>query len=107
MFNPFPISEAFYEFFMRTPLLEHEQAYEDGLPPLPCDSPLIFTHSDPQFTNILIRSCSVDEHPRVLAIIDWEHAGWMPSFCEYPKAKSWMMFEEGEEIGPGWRDYLE
>jgi len=97
--DPFPNSGAFYELFMRRPVSAREKAYKFGLPRLPYDSPIVFTHSDLQFTNILITPRGADEHPRVLAIIDWEQAGWMPSFWEYSKAKSWMMFEEVDKIG--------
>ena len=84
---------------MLTPVLEREKAYENGLPRLPYDSPIVFTHPGLNFFNILITPRSVDEHPHVLAIIDWEQAGWMPSFWEYSKMKSWMTFQRAEEIG--------
>jgi len=89
--DPFPDSEAFYEFFMRNPASEHERAYEAGLSRLPFDSPIVFTHSDLNPSNILITPRGVNLPVRVLAVIDWEQSGWMPSFWEYSKPKYWMM----------------
>ena len=59
--DPLPTSEAFYEFFMRTPVSGRDKAYENGL--LPYDSPLVFTHFNLQFTNILITPRNINEHP--------------------------------------------
>lgn len=94
--DPYPNSEAFYEFFMRIPSSEREMAHEEGLPQLPYDSPIVFTHCDLNFSNIMITPRSADQCPRVLAIIDWEQSGWMPSFWEYSKPMFWMMLQ-GEE----------
>lgn len=42
--------------------------------------PLVFTHGDLSSLNILVR----DE--RVVGIVDWETAGWFPSYWEYTTA---------------------
>lgn len=39
----------------------------------------VFTHSDFQRKNILI----ADESPSVVAVVDWESAGWYPSYWGY------------------------
>lgn len=39
------------------------------------DMPVIFTHADLEFSNILI-SRSSDAPPCIVAIIDWHQSGW-------------------------------
>lgn len=94
--DAFVNSEAFYEFFMQVPSSERSKAVENGLPNLPYESPIVFTHGDLNFSNIMITRRSAKDGPHVLAIIDWEQSGWMPSFWEYSKTKFWMMLD-GEE----------
>ncbi|KKZ68403.1 hypothetical protein EMCG_00172 [[Emmonsia] crescens] len=50
---------------------------------LPDDGTIKFTHGDLHRENIMISSTSP---PRVLAVIDWTHAGWYPDYWEYCKA---------------------
>jgi hypothetical protein len=100
--EPFPDTEAFYEFVMRRPASERQKAHEEyGHPHLPYDSPIVFTHSDLNFHNILItpRDRWTSERPHVMAIIDWDQSGWMPSFWEYGKVKYRMIMSDPEEIG--------
>ena len=58
--DPLANPEAFYEFFTRTPAAEREAALADGLPSLPYDSPIVFTHGDLHFSNVLITPRSAD-----------------------------------------------
>ena len=47
--------------------------------------PLVFTHND-----LFPRNIMVDEPTgRVLAILDWESAGWFPEHWEYCKCRNW------------------
>jgi thiamine kinase-like enzyme len=70
--NAFPNSEAFYDHFMKMPASKRESAYENGLPRLPFDSPIVFTHCGLNPSNILITPRGVNQPVHVLAIIDWE-----------------------------------
>ena len=70
----FPHSVAFYEFLMKIPFSDRKRAFERGHFPLPFDSPIVFTHSDLNFSNVLITPRSSNEAPRVFAIIDWEQS---------------------------------
>jgi len=54
--------------------------------------PPVFTHGDLNPTNILVRG------NRVVGIIDWEHAGWLPYYWEYTSA--W----QAHYSFPGWED---
>lgn len=98
MSHPFHNSVAFYEFFMNIPFSDRERAYERGHLPLPFDSPIVFTHSDLNFSNILITPRSSNETPQVLAIIDWEQSGWMPSFWEYSKQMFWKIWSPDDDM---------
>lgn len=71
---------------------------------LPDDRPIVFTHGDLTRTNIMI---SKDKLGRVTiaAIIDWEQAGWYPSYWEYCKlfiGESYM----DDWRASGWADRL-
>jgi len=58
-------------------------SYADGkdLPKmLPRSSKSVFTHGD-----ITPRNIMVDESGRILAILDWESAGWYPDYWEYAR----------------------
>jgi len=96
--NAFPNSVAFYEFLMQIPFSDRERAFEMGQPRLPFDSPIVFTHSDLNFSNILITPRISNEAPRVLAIIDWEQSGWMPSFWEYSKQMFWFIWDTKNDM---------
>jgi thiamine kinase-like enzyme len=50
-------------------------AQQDGQWPAP-----VFTHCDLNPTNILVRE------DKIVGIIDWEFAGWYPSYWEYTSA---------------------
>ncbi|KPM45372.1 hypothetical protein AK830_g1152 [Neonectria ditissima] len=75
---------------------------------LPDDVPIVFTHADLHPSNILI---SPGPAPRVVAVVDWEQAGWYPAYWEYCKAR-WTAKANQEEwdgrylpmIVDGWED---
>lgn len=46
---------------------------------LPDDSEIVFTQGDLHQSNIIVSS---SEPVRVLAVIDWEQAGWLPAYWE-------------------------
>lgn len=50
---------------------------------LPDGCAIDFTHGDLHRSNIII---SAQEPYRVLAIVDWEQAGWLPEYWEARKA---------------------
>ncbi|TFY62614.1 hypothetical protein EVG20_g6636 [Dentipellis fragilis] len=56
--------------------------------------PIVFTHGDIAKRNIIVEK----ETGRILALIDWEHAGWFPAHWEYCKAhfaeldESWVAY---------------
>jgi aminoglycoside phosphotransferase (APT) family kinase protein len=51
---------------------------------------IVFTHSDIAARNIL-----VNNHNDIVAILDWEMAGWMPEQWEYLKAMWMGQYDEG------------
>lgn len=69
--------------------IEKMVAMQDG--PWP---PPVFTHADINPFNILVRD------DKVVAIIDWEFAGWYPDYWEYTSA--WF----GNITRTGWQDEL-
>lgn len=44
---------------------------------LAADYPIVFTHGDIAARNILVRD------GRIVALLDWEYAGWYPDYWEY------------------------
>jgi thiamine kinase-like enzyme len=48
---------------------------------------VVFTHCDLALQNILVRADG-DGQLSIAAILDWEHAGWMPEYWEYCTAMS-------------------
>lgn len=96
--HPFLNSVAFYEFLMNIPFSDCERAFERGHLPLPFDSPIVFTHSDLNFSNVLITPCSSNEALCILAIIDWEQSGWMPSFWECSKQMFWTIWDPKNDM---------
>jgi thiamine kinase-like enzyme len=57
--------------------------------------PPVFTHGDLNPFNIMIRD------KKVVAIIDWETAGWYPSYWEYTAA-----WTGNDVIRKGWQDLI-
>jgi aminoglycoside/choline kinase family phosphotransferase len=67
------------------------------------DVPVWFTHSDLCPPNILI---SHGPNPKVVAIIDFGQAGWLPWYWEYAKATRSGIVEENfnEDLQEEWRE---
>ncbi|KZT08263.1 kinase-like protein [Laetiporus sulphureus 93-53] len=86
----FPDARTFYEFFMQVLEKDREKAYQIGMPRLDDDAPVVFTHGDLYFSNIMVSRTEA----RVMAIIDWEQAGWMPQFWEHAKVRLLMMWQD-------------
>ncbi|EPQ59656.1 kinase-like protein, partial [Gloeophyllum trabeum ATCC 11539] len=83
--GPFESERAFNEY--RLSLLDHflwepgaQKDIENIRTHVREDHRIVFTHGDIGKRNIL-----VDEHNSVVAIIDWEMAGWMPEYWEWIK----------------------
>ncbi|RGP73709.1 phosphotransferase family [Fusarium longipes] len=60
------------------------------------DVPIRFTHSDLSPPNILI---SPGPNPKVVGIIDFGQAGWLPSYWEYAKATRSGIVEANFDFG--------
>lgn len=54
---------------------------------LPDDVAIVFTHGDLHRSNIVVSSEGEEGDPRVLAIVDWGQAGWLPAYWEFCKAR--------------------
>jgi hypothetical protein len=96
--GPFASIKLFHDWLSWLPgsLIPDCPKYEDPWRPLlPDDGPIKLTHGDLHRGNIIISTTSP---PRVLAIVDWAHAGWYPDYWEYCKAcyTSW--------YGGAWRN---
>lgn len=48
------------------------------------DVPIVFTHNDLSASNIIV---SRGPNPKVVSIVDWKQAGWLPSYWECCKAR--------------------
>lgn len=84
--GPFKSVKHFNDWFstLAQDWLPNSQNYQDPYRELLPDTEAIkFTHGDLHRGNIIISSTSP---PRVLAVIDWAHAGWYPDYWEYCKA---------------------
>lgn len=71
-----------------------QRAFEDPYRPLlPDTGNIYFSHGDFHFGNIM-----VSQHPGkpvvVTGVIDWEEAGWYPSYWEFCKMATVMSEEE-------------
>jgi serine/threonine protein kinase len=71
--------------------------YRRSLPTIFKDHPPTFTHGDIQKKNILI-----DPNSEHITIIDWEFAGWWPSYWEYTQAIYGCMLWEDD-----WNYYID
>ena len=83
--GPFRTLKDFYHWLEWLPqrYLASSQRYKDPyLCLMPKDSVIKFTHADINPVNIMV---SASGSPRVLALIDWEQAGWYPDYWEYYK----------------------
>lgn len=60
--------------------------YKERFPSILRDHPPRFTHGDFQRKNITLRSVGDAESDVDLVLLDWEFAGWYPSYWEYSRA---------------------
>ena len=84
--DPFPDVKTFHDWIsslLWRGLPRPQQGLDPWRPYLPDEDPIILTHADLHRSNIMI---SLTNPPRVIAIIDWAHAGWYPAYWEYCKA---------------------
>ncbi|KAH7309120.1 kinase-like domain-containing protein, partial [Stachybotrys elegans] len=86
--GPFATTREFHEALIGDfdPDVEYESA-PDGLPELlrfyqQANHGLVFTHGDLSSFNIMV------EGDEVVGILDWETAGWFPSYWEYACARN-------------------
>lgn len=81
-FGPFFNNEEFHSFLRgQTPLEDCTQVYGESV--TQCHSRqyrTCFTHGDVCPRNIIIRNGDI------VAIVDWQFAGWYPEYWEYTKA---------------------
>ena len=47
---------------------------------LPDDVSIVFTHSDLHPSNVIVAN---DGEPQIVAIIDWQQAGWLPEYWKF------------------------
>ena len=86
--GPFTSVKAFHNWFTflcRRPMPDpHSVPVEPFRQWLPDDIEIKFTHGDLHRSNVLLTFSSP---PRVIAIVDWEQAGWLPAYWEDCKAR--------------------
>lgn len=92
--GPFPSGKDFNDWFSLLPQswLPLSKNYKDPYRSLlPDCEDIKFTHGDLHRGNIIISSC---KPARILAIVDWEQAGWYPDYWEYCKALYTCSYED-------------
>ncbi|KAI0118369.1 kinase-like domain-containing protein [Nemania sp. FL0031] len=77
--GPFATIEEFHDWFVWPPGRETVQSiyWNQITTHLRNDVPIVFTHGDLAARNILVRD------GKIVAILDWEFAGWYPEYWEY------------------------
>lgn len=85
--GPFTSVKNFHDWFTflhRRPMPDpHAVPLEPFRQYLPDDIEVAFTHGDLHRSNIIL---TLSSPPRVIAIVDWEQAGWLPAYWEDRKA---------------------
>ncbi|KAL1857518.1 hypothetical protein Daus18300_010276 [Diaporthe australafricana] len=77
--GPFQNSSELHK-WLANPLSRHQAQsmfWRQITAELDADYPIVFTHADIAARNIMIRD------GRIVAILDWEFAGWLPEYWEY------------------------
>jgi len=86
--GPFTTVRDFHEWFTFLPRRRMSDPHSIPIEPfrheLPDECDIKFTHGDLHPSNIIITS-SAPYH--VVAIVDWEQSGWLPSYWEVRKAQ--------------------
>lgn len=93
--GPFCTLTEFHHWLVRPPKrIEAESMYWHQITTqLGTDYPVVFTHGDLAARNILVRD------GRIVAILDWEFAGWYPEYWEYVFAMRGLDNIDWETIG--------
>jgi len=85
--GPFPSVKEFHDWFsslyrrkLTNPNAYPQDPYRSGLPD---DAQIVLTHGDLHRSNIIVAKSGP---PRILALIDWHQAGWLPAYWEVRKA---------------------
>ena len=86
--GPFSSVKHFHDWFARllfARVSDQANIHDPYRSHLPDKSAITLTHGDLHRSNILI-SATAARPTRVVAIIDWAHAGWYPDYWEYCKS---------------------
>ena len=77
--GPFNTVTELHDWLVRPPkrLRAQSMYWHEITTQLAADHPIVFTHGDLATRNILVRE------GRIVAILDWEFAGWYPEYWEY------------------------
>lgn len=77
--GPFATMVEFHDWLVRPPKRSQTQSmyWHQITTQLGAESPIVFTHGDIAARNILVRD------GRIVAVLDWEFAGWYPEYWEY------------------------
>lgn len=94
--GPFLSVKEFHDWFAFLPRrdIKNPNAYpiEPYRTDLPDDAQIVLTHGDLHRSNIMVTKTGP---PKVLALIDWYQAGWLPEYWEVCKAE-WTVGWEGD-----------
>ncbi|KAF2873990.1 phosphotransferase family protein [Massariosphaeria phaeospora] len=85
--KPFPARSVFHDWlsWLWRRHVPDPQSIEDWWRDLlPDNGPIVFTHGDLRPANIIVTATTP---AKVVAILDWEQAGWYPDYWEYCKAR--------------------
>jgi hypothetical protein len=86
LMKPFPARVAFHDWLSwlwRRNVPDPESIDDPWRDLLPDNGSIVFTHGDLRPANIIVTATSP---AKVVAILDWEQAGWYPDYWEYCKA---------------------
>jgi tRNA A-37 threonylcarbamoyl transferase component Bud32 len=77
--GPFGSLVEFHDWLANPPKRGHAESiyWHEITTQLGADYPIIFTHGDVAARNIMVRD------GRIVAILDWEYAGWYPAYWDY------------------------
>jgi aminoglycoside phosphotransferase (APT) family kinase protein len=93
--GPFGSLAELHHWLVRPPLRAEAQSmyWHQITTQLGTDYPIVFTHADLAARNILVRD------GRIVAILDWEYAGWYPEYWDYVWALRGMGNIDWETLG--------
>ncbi|TRM64548.1 kinase-like domain-containing protein [Schizophyllum amplum] len=97
--NQGAFNDWYYSIFSKIPvdrLAEVWRATRD-------DHPIVFTHGDIHMANVLVRVHGEGpEDVEVVALLDWEQAGWRPLYWE---AMKWIWMSRGGNLMAPWKEF--